>query len=292
MGRPLKDGLTYFQHDVGMSGDEKIEALEAVHGNDGYAVYNKLLERIFKSFGKLDLSDDVQRLSIARKCNVSSEKFEQIIADAVRFRLFDEESWTTEKRLTSDRIRQQLEVVEEERERWRKKAGGENPAQVYLSTEKTPVIHGENPSYLDGKVHKAEQSRVEQSRVEQLAARETFPQDAEYQAGLAAFALARAKSTPKVRSPAAFARKIMTEPDIIAEFEAARAKPAEPPKAQAPTWCSCGAALKRTTESAACPACGKGWEYNPEWNTWDESDEGWNDIEAVLAQAMPRAASP
>jgi DNA-binding transcriptional regulator YiaG len=292
MGRPLKDGLAYFQHDVGMSNDEKIEALEAVHGNDGYAVFNKLLERIFKSFGKLDLSDDVQRLSIARKCNVSSEKFEQIIIDAVRFRLFDEESWTTEKRLTSCRIKQQLEVVEEERERWRKKAGGENPAQAYLSPEKTPLIPGENPSYPLGKVHKAEQSRAEQNRKEQQAARETFPQEAQDQEALHDFALAKAKTSKGVKNLEAYARTLMAKPNIIAEYEQSRSRPPEPAKAQSPSNCTCGANLKRTTEAAVCPSCGKGWEYNPEWNTWDESDEGWNDIKTVLAQAMPRSASP
>jgi len=161
MARPLKAGLSYFQHDVDMSADEKLEALEAIHGNDGYAVFNKLLERVYKSFGKLDLSDDVQRLSIARKCNVSSEKFDQIILDAIRFRLFDREPWEQEKRITSERIREQLGTVEAERDKWRKKSGADNPVKGELSPEKTIIIPGENPDYPEGKVHKAEQSRAE-----------------------------------------------------------------------------------------------------------------------------------
>jgi hypothetical protein len=168
MARPLKTGLDYFQHDVGMSVDEKIEALEAVHGNDGYAVYNKLLERIYKSYGKLDLSDDVQRLSIAKKCNVSIEKFELIITDSIRFKLFEKEPWESEKRLTSERIRTQIEVVEKERAGWRVKGEKENPEKEELSPEKTPVIPpiipGDNPSYPERKVHKGEERRGEYRR--------------------------------------------------------------------------------------------------------------------------------
>lgn len=177
MARPLKDGLTYFQHDVNMSADEKLEALEALHGNDGYAVFNKLLERIYKNFGHLDLSDDVQRLSIARKCNVSTDKFNQIIEDAVRFRLFDAEPWAEDKLLTSERIRSQVGIVEQERDKWRKKVGGDNPQKEELSPGITPVISGDNPSYLGGKRHKAEQSRAEQKniRAEQSRAEETLP---------------------------------------------------------------------------------------------------------------------
>jgi hypothetical protein len=177
MARPLKDGLTYFQHDVNMSADEKLEALEALHGNDGYAVFNKLLERIYKNFGHLDLSDDVQRLSIARKCNVSTDKFNQIIEDAVRFRLFDSEPWNEEKLLTSERIRSQVGIVEQERDKWRKKVGGDNPQKEELSNGITPVISGDNPSYLEGKRHKAEQSRAEQKniRAEQSRAEDTPP---------------------------------------------------------------------------------------------------------------------
>jgi hypothetical protein len=167
MGRPLKNGLDYFQHDTDMSYDEKIEALEMVHGNDGYAVYNKLLERIYRSAGKLDLSNDVQRLSIAKKCNVPVEKFDQIIADSVRFELFDAESWQKEHRLTSARIRRQLQVVEAEREEWRGKSHGKTHQNTELSGEKTPSATGS----LNRKVHKAEQSRLEQSRGEESSSR-------------------------------------------------------------------------------------------------------------------------
>jgi hypothetical protein len=159
VGRPLKSGLDYFQHDVTMSIDEKMEALEAVHGNDGYAVYNKLLERIFKSGGNLDLADDVQRLSIAKKCNVTAEKFGGILADAIRFHLFDPQPWQENRQLTSRRIREQLQLVEEQRVYWREKSNSGE-----FSRGKTTLFQQENPHSPQRKVHKAEQSRGEESR--------------------------------------------------------------------------------------------------------------------------------
>lgn len=179
MARPLKTGLDYYQHDTSMSADEKIEALEAVHGNDGYAVFNKLLERIYKSYGKLDLSDDVQRLSIAKKCNVTAEKFEQIVQDSVRFGLFEKAPWDAQRALTSERIRAQIATVETIRDAWKDQKKTENPSypveDAGLSARKTPVIRPENPSYPAGKVHRAEQSRAEESKVRAEQSRAARP---------------------------------------------------------------------------------------------------------------------
>jgi hypothetical protein len=284
MARPLKDGLTYFQHDVNMSADEKLEALEAVHGNDGYAVYNKLLERIYKSFGKLDLSDDVQRLSIARKCNVSAEKFEAILADAFRFRLFDRDTWEEKKLLTSERIRAQLETVEEERERWRKKAEGENPSKSGLSPEKTPVIPGENPSYPDGKVHKAEQSRAEQSKEELASALvDNFPKTKEEEASFFAFCLSRAKEQGAKR-PVAYTHTLEKKDDVARDWRESL-KPAAPPEPSLPPPMPCGKCngdLMRypgqKPDERRCSRCGTEYVYDLDYS-WIVAESSANDFE-------------
>lgn len=49
MARPLKLGLDYFPHDTDSVNDEKIEALRMLFGNDGYAFYFILLERIYRT---------------------------------------------------------------------------------------------------------------------------------------------------------------------------------------------------------------------------------------------------
>lgn len=173
MPRPLKTGLDFFQHDTSMSSDEKMEALEAVHGNDGYAVYNKLLERIYRSGGNLDLSDPVQHLSIARKCNVSPEKFNQIIADAVRFRLFDPKVWDEENRLTSDRIQVQINLVEEKREEGRDRKTGKKDSKT-PENDSFPIGKPHSSGdYPAGKVHRVEESRVEESIQEECPEKES-----------------------------------------------------------------------------------------------------------------------
>lgn len=282
MARPLKDGLTYFQHDVNMSADEKLEALEAVHGNDGYAVWNKLLERIFKSYGKLDMKDDVQRLSIAKKCNVTAEKFEAIIADAVRFCLFEREPWESEKRLTSERIRAQLETVEKEREEGRKRRGGYTPPSDELSGCITPVIQVENPSYTGGKHHKAEQSRAEQSRVEKSSsrARENVPVDnSELDLdALFAFALEEARKRKGVRNPEGLARTLMTDANVIAAFRKSLEKPEPPPPDPGPCP-SCGGEMLswpgEPRTRVRCPRCKTSMSLDETWDVWKpDSDAG------------------
>jgi hypothetical protein len=47
MARPKKEGMDYFPHDTDAVNDEKIEALRLLYGNDGYAFYFILLERIY-----------------------------------------------------------------------------------------------------------------------------------------------------------------------------------------------------------------------------------------------------
>lgn len=57
MARPTKNNCDYFSHDNDMRNDDKIRAIRRKFGNDGYAVWNMLLEVLCKSehfFLKLD----------------------------------------------------------------------------------------------------------------------------------------------------------------------------------------------------------------------------------------------
>ena len=79
MARPIKDGMDYFPHDTDASNDEKVEALRSLYGNDGYAFYFILLERIYRTNeAELDVSDAETIQILARKVSVTTEKFEQI----------------------------------------------------------------------------------------------------------------------------------------------------------------------------------------------------------------------
>ena len=117
MARPKKDGLDYFPHDCDMSNDLKMEAIEAHHGLEGYAVVNKLLERIYKEKTcELDISDADTRRILARKFGLPVENFESIVATAARVGFFCAQTYQNGV-LTSGGIHKRAQVVLETRKR-------------------------------------------------------------------------------------------------------------------------------------------------------------------------------
>lgn len=121
MARPIKKGLEYFSHDVDASNDDKIESLEAVYGNDGYACYFKLLERIYRNGGFCHISDAETMQKYSKKCNISDVKrFEDIVNFMVRLQLFKKDPWNDLKMLTSGGIKKRVQVVKNKRDRMKK----------------------------------------------------------------------------------------------------------------------------------------------------------------------------
>jgi len=112
LARPNKDGITYFNHDVSMSEDKKILKLEAKHGLTGYAIYNKLLEQIYKD-GGFNLKDEDDLLVYSDKWRLNPGLLSQIIDYCIKVGLFDDDT------LTSNAIRKKLGKIEEERKRKR-----------------------------------------------------------------------------------------------------------------------------------------------------------------------------
>jgi hypothetical protein len=112
MPRPIKEGLDYFSHDTDIYMDDKMETLESVYGNDGYACYFKLLERIYRNGGKLFISDAETMQKYSKRCNINDvEKFQKIIELMVKVDLFDKKAWKSAKALISNGILKRLEVV-------------------------------------------------------------------------------------------------------------------------------------------------------------------------------------
>lgn len=72
MTAPNKHGLNYFPHDVDMSNDQKIEYLEAECGLLGYAIFCKILERIYRVGYYLYWHDRDSKL-FARRNNIETE---------------------------------------------------------------------------------------------------------------------------------------------------------------------------------------------------------------------------
>lgn len=142
MARPEKKGLDFFSHDVTVSAGEDMERVEAVFGLEGYAVYFKLLERIYGEGGKLSLKDPADLARIARKFGIETNRLEEIINFFVKKQLFLKSTWVRHKTLTSSRIKRQMGIVEakraKDREKKALKAFGLSPPKTQEKLPKTP----------------------------------------------------------------------------------------------------------------------------------------------------------
>jgi hypothetical protein len=117
MARPLKTGLDYFPHDCDASSDEKIEAMRALYGNDGYAFFFILLERIYRtSDAALDLSSETTVKILAKKTGIRIDKFQKILRSSLELGLFSKEVFNNSKQLTSNAIRSRANNVLRQRE--------------------------------------------------------------------------------------------------------------------------------------------------------------------------------
>ena len=116
MARPRKLGMDYFPHDSDASNDEKIEGLRALYGNDGYAFYFILLERIYRSEKfELDISNIDIKTILARKIEVKVPYFEKMLNSALNLNCFDKEAFNKRKVLTSNGIKKRSEIVVDKR---------------------------------------------------------------------------------------------------------------------------------------------------------------------------------
>lgn len=124
MARPRKEGLEYFPHDVTLSTDKKVEALRILHGNDGYAFYCIILENIYQepSF-ELNVSDAETIQILAKKIEVTPQKFNEMLKTSIKHGCFDRERFEKDGVLTSNGIKKRAEVVVKKRVAMRESYG-------------------------------------------------------------------------------------------------------------------------------------------------------------------------
>lgn len=145
MARPKKEGMDYFPHDTDAVNDEKIEALRLLYGNDGYAFYFILLERIYrtKEF-ELDVSDAETKQILARKVGVNLEVFQQMLETSLKRGCFDRDEYDERGVLTSEGIQKRAGVVVEKREKMRSKYRNDKVSEV-SDAETTQETRVETP---------------------------------------------------------------------------------------------------------------------------------------------------
>ncbi len=139
MARPKKQGLDYFPHDVDAVNDEKIEAMRAAFGNDGYAFYFILLERIYRTEdGSLDISSTMKKSALAVKVGVAADRFEEMLQASVEVGLFLREAYEAGA-LQSNGVNHRFDEVNKSRDKWRRKKEGVFPGENQGENhEKTP----------------------------------------------------------------------------------------------------------------------------------------------------------
>jgi len=151
MARPIKEGLDYFPHDTDASTDEKVEALRSLHGNDGYAFYFILLERIYRTPDfEIDISDAETTQILAKKCGINSEVFRKILATALKYGCFDKAAYADRGVLTSNGVQKRASIVIRKREEMREKyqkAKGVSDAETHQETRQgiNQETHPETP---------------------------------------------------------------------------------------------------------------------------------------------------
>jgi len=159
LARPKKEGMDYFPHDTDAVNDEKIEALRLLYGNDGYAFYFILLERIYRTAEfELDISDAETIQILSRKVGVSVEKFEQMLESALKRKCFDREAYESRKVLTSPGIKKRAGVVVEKRKKMQQRY------QLSKNDVSSPVSDEFLPQKPDRNAAESTQSKVKQRK--------------------------------------------------------------------------------------------------------------------------------
>lgn len=95
-----RTNVEWFPHPVAHG--RKMGLLERKYGNNGYAVWFKILEEVGSSNGlAIQLRDEVQIELYASRCLVEPDVFMQIVGDLIRWEEFDKTLWETRRVLYS-----------------------------------------------------------------------------------------------------------------------------------------------------------------------------------------------
>jgi len=100
MSAPFKQGIDYFPHNTDLSQDLKLEYIEALHGLIGYAVYIKLLEKIYNN-GYFIQWDKRDTLIFSKHNNIDVNVCINIVNDCINEGLFSEKLYKKYCILTS-----------------------------------------------------------------------------------------------------------------------------------------------------------------------------------------------
>lgn len=136
MARTATEGLEYFPVDV--EWDDEMEAMIAVHGNDGLSVMLNVWKGAYRrDSAEMALNTLPLKVGLAKRSNVTVEALEKILATGFELELLDQAAFEARGVLTSNGIKRRLERITADRDRMRNKRR--------TSSEQTPNESRTNP---------------------------------------------------------------------------------------------------------------------------------------------------
>lgn len=92
MSRPVSNTVEFFPHKIGSG--KKMFFIEQKYGNDGYATWFKILEKIAETENHfLNLNEEEEIMFLAAKCHIDENRLISIINDISRLGGFDKMLW-------------------------------------------------------------------------------------------------------------------------------------------------------------------------------------------------------
>jgi len=153
MARILKDVVSYFPHDANACAGDTLTVLQSRFGNDGYAFWFKLLEKLASTDGHcLDVSNSTKWHLLLAKMGVNELTGVEIMNLLVEMQAIDKELWDS-KLIWCQNLVNNLADVYKNRRR-------EIP-QKPVTTEKKPITTDDN-AITTGR---GTQSKVKESKV-------------------------------------------------------------------------------------------------------------------------------
>ncbi|WP_053983400.1 Lin1244/Lin1753 domain-containing protein [Niameybacter massiliensis] len=107
MARPKKTGLDYFPLDCNAGIDDEIELIEAEYGLEGFAIYIKLLQKIYKSGYYIEWTEKEQ-LQFSKRVNVDINRVNACIMTFTKWGLMNKSIFEEYQVLTSKGIQKRF----------------------------------------------------------------------------------------------------------------------------------------------------------------------------------------
>jgi len=101
-----KTGLDYFPLSVDIDSDDKIALIQAKYGIEGFTTIIKMFIKIYSDKGYYYEWTEEKQLLFSSKIGISFERVNEIINDAVKWKIFDKDIFEKYQILTSKRIQE------------------------------------------------------------------------------------------------------------------------------------------------------------------------------------------